>query len=78
MSNHPICFECIHFNLNWRTTPGGLRCDAFPDGIPMEIELGRFNHRKPFPGDNGIMFEQVEPPRLYRIPEPRLRQTEQP
>lgn len=32
-------------------------CDAFPDGIPNEIDTGKNRHRKPFPGDGGIQFE---------------------
>ncbi len=32
-------------------------CEAFPDGVPDEIWLDMFDHRNPFPGDNGILFE---------------------
>ena len=41
----------------------GLRfiCDAFPDGIPYAIAYGDNPHTKPFPGDNGIQFEEGEP-----------------
>jgi len=34
-------------------------CDAFPDRIPDDIALGDFDHTKPYPGDNGIMFEPI-------------------
>jgi len=33
-------------------------CEAFPDGIPDAIAYGDDNHTKPFPGDNGIQFEE--------------------
>jgi len=36
------------------------RCEAFPDGIPYEIQENWFDHRKPFEGDNGIRFELRE------------------
>jgi len=32
-------------------------CRAYPNDIPNEIYQGRHDHRKPFPGDGGIMFE---------------------
>jgi hypothetical protein len=48
----PICAYCKNIG-NWPR--GG--CLAFPSGVPKEISSGRFDHRKPFPGDNGIRFE---------------------
>jgi hypothetical protein len=40
----------------------GLTCDAFPDRmIPEAILTGRFDHRKPFPGDRGIRYEPYDP-----------------
>ena len=36
---------------------GELKCDAFPDGIPWPIQLGEFDHTKPYPGDHGLRYE---------------------
>jgi len=49
----PQCAYCKHFHHD-RT------CTAFPDWIPTEIMGGEHDHRKPFPGDNGIRFEKAE------------------
>ena len=47
-----ICSRCKHF----RRFEGG--CDAFPDGIPDEIEN---DHSKPLPDqENDIVFEPIE------------------
>jgi len=60
----PICYSCVHL-VNDGTF--GLRCTAYPDGIPTEIIESQVDHRLPFAGDNGIQFEQdpnVSPPDL--------------
>ncbi len=49
-----ICSQCE------RILKDGITCKAFPDGIPDVILTGEFDHRKPFPGDNGIQFEPKE------------------
>ncbi len=55
------CIFCKHFfhpgTAQWR---GGAKCAAFPDGIPHPILLGHRDHRKPYPGDNGIQFEPLQ------------------
>jgi hypothetical protein len=39
---------------------GNARCAAFRAGIPMKIRTNEHDHRKSFPGDNGIRFEPLE------------------
>jgi hypothetical protein len=48
----PQCFSCTRLNI------GHITCAAFPDGIPDPILRGTHDHRKPFAGDHGILFEQ--------------------
>ncbi len=52
----PACMDCKHFFKQ----KGPFSCKAFPKGIPDEILKGGFNHKKPFPGDNGIRFEKKD------------------
>lgn len=35
-------------------------CDAFPEGIPMEIAFGSNPHTEHYKGDNGIQYEPKE------------------
>ena len=59
------CYFCKH--LKWTARGPTLRCAAF-DRIPESI-LGTadgylpdvFDHRQPYPGDNGIRWEPREP-----------------
>jgi len=54
--------SCVHFRGVKR--PDGTEasevvfCEAFPDGIPDDIAYGDNPHTTPFPGDNGILFEE--------------------
>ncbi len=50
-----ICGACAR--LGPRVDRPGVACAAFPDGIPDEIYVDGFDHRKPFDGDNGLRFE---------------------
>lgn len=55
-----LCVACKH-RRSIDTTGPNLEgtCAAFPDGIPAAILEGD-DHRKPWPGDNGIRFEVEE------------------
>ena len=44
------CFLCKNYS-------GLAKCKAFPKRIPDEI-LEKFDHTKPYKGDNGIRFEE--------------------
>jgi len=61
----PDCLYCQHSRL-----PGSKACDAFPDGIPDAILLGERTHRKPFPGDHGILFDPTPDAPAARQVEP--------
>jgi len=50
----PICTLCKHFR---DVVFPHATCDAYPDGIPPAILSWEHDHRIPFPGDSGILFE---------------------
>ena len=52
MTTVPICVECKHWRAGWT-------CDAFPEGIPLVIQLTEKDHREPIEGDHGIQFEPI-------------------
>lgn len=35
----------------------GIKCRAFPEGIPKAILTGRHNHTRPYPNDRGFQFD---------------------
>ncbi len=39
---------------------GEGKCNAFPDGIPDDILYLYYDHRKEYPGDNGIRFKLAQ------------------
>jgi hypothetical protein len=50
------CVLCKYVNGK----SGFSKCEAFPKGIPDKIFLGEIEHTTPYPGDNGIQFEERE------------------
>ncbi len=59
----PQCWGCKHFDYE----DEGMKCKAFPDGIPEVIQQGDYDHREPYKGDHGITYESHEP---YELCEP--------
>lgn len=51
-----VCSFCKNFD---DSNPIARKCTAFPNGIPLQIWDGENDHRKRFPGDNGILFEPI-------------------
>jgi hypothetical protein len=54
------CQSCRHYAQN--SSGELLTCEAFPGGIPDAILSGDNDHKRPFPGDQGICYEPVRAP----------------
>jgi len=57
-----LCLSCTRYKYESGIDPDGHEtgtCEAFPEGIPVAIDSGGFDHRKPFAGDNGILFDPL-------------------
>ena len=53
-----VCQYCKHCFVKISKDDGiKFCCDAFPDGIPNSVFSSGYDHREPFPNDNGIRFE---------------------
>jgi hypothetical protein len=59
MTSSSQCDACIHLDRD--APPRQYRCEAFPDGIPVPIQSNKHDHSKPYPGDHGILYEQIRP-----------------
>ena len=55
MIYYGMCGYCRHKHDD--EGDGNKTCEAFPDGIPDEIIRVGYDHREPYDGDGGIMFE---------------------
>lgn len=51
MTPQPGCGTCAHLHEN------RLSCTAFPNGIPLMIQSGQFDHRQEWTGDGGVRYE---------------------
>lgn len=65
-----VCAECRHF---WVDRYDVIACDAFPAGIPRAILEGRNDHREPYDGDGGIVYEPLAEEELNRRMADRLK-----
>ena len=61
MTQISVTTQCENCKNRFKTL-GTPRCRAYPDIIPIQLYEQLVSHKKPFPGDNGIMFEPTEEP----------------
>ena len=59
MIYYGMCGSCRHKHDD--EGDGNVTCEAFPEGIPDEIIRVGYDHREPYDGDGGIMFEPDGP-----------------
>jgi hypothetical protein len=53
-----VCVWCSRLD---RENPSARRCQAFPEGIPLEIWGSENDHTQPYPGDHGLQFQRLTP-----------------
>ena len=51
--------------------PYTMACKAFPKGIPTELMSGSWDHREPYEGDNGVLYEPENPQKPVTPPHPK-------
>lgn len=56
----PVSGLAASCNTCKRLRVGTAACEAFPDGIPLLIRSGEFDHREAFPGDGGKRWAAPE------------------
>lgn len=56
---HTQCVFCKHY-INITKVGQHPTCSAFPKEIPEEVLWNKFDHKNPYPGDNGVQFEEAE------------------
>jgi hypothetical protein len=61
----PVCLNCKHLFAEFNPAKG-MCCAAYPEGIPDAIQWGDEGHDTPREGDQGIVFEPSDPPRMPR------------
>lgn len=51
-----LCSKCTRFNTERLDAEV---CEAFPEGIPLDVLSGERVHTEPVEGDNGLMFQPL-------------------
>lgn len=57
-ANPVLCWSCKRYDRSSDTF--SQRCEAFPGGIPIEINPKGADHRQPVEGDHGITFDLAD------------------
>jgi len=54
----PVCYTCLRF---WKLSHDTIKCDAYPNGIPISISMSGDLHNEKVPGDHGLQYEKGTP-----------------